>query len=63
MLVLDYKKQVFLPRIFFSLNRVSAKKLMIPKELLELRYTVAQNQLNALIQFAIEKSYGGNINL
>ena len=53
--VLDYQKQNFLPKIFFSLNRVSSKHLIIPKELLELRYTVAQNQLNALIQFAIEK--------
>ena len=53
--VLDYKKQFFLPRIFFSLNRVSAKNLIIPKELLELRHTVAKNQLNALIRYAIEK--------
>ncbi len=52
--VLDYQKQNFLPKIFFSLNRVSSKHLIIPKELLELRYEIAQNQLNTLIKYAIE---------
>jgi ATP-dependent DNA helicase RecQ len=53
--VVDYKKQNFLPKIYFSVNRESAKNLIIPKEILELRYEVAKNQLNTLIEFAIEK--------
>ena len=52
--VLAYQKQVFLPRIFFSTNRVSAKNLIIPKEILELRYEVAKNQLDSIIKYAIE---------
>ena len=53
--VLEYQKQIFLPRIFFAINRVSSKDLIIPKELLEVRYEVARNQLDALTEFAIEK--------
>ena len=53
--VLEYQKQNFLPRIFFAINRVSSKDLIIPKELLEVRYEVARNQLEALTEFAIEK--------
>lgn len=53
--VLEYQKQSFLPRIFFAINRVSSKDLIIPKELLELRYEVAKNQFEALTEFAIEK--------
>tara|TARA_Y100000589_G_scaffold243017_1_gene230613 strand:+ start:671 stop:2551 length:1881 start_codon:yes stop_codon:yes gene_type:complete len=52
--VLAYQKQVFLPRIFFTTNRVSAKNLIIPKEILELRYEVAKNQLDSIIKYAIE---------
>ncbi len=53
--VLEYQKQNFLPRIFFSMNRISSRDLIIPKEILELRYQVAKNQLEALTEFAIEK--------
>ena len=53
--VVDYERQNFLPRIFFSVNRISSRDLIIPKEILELRYEVAKNQLDALTKFAIEK--------
>lgn len=53
--VIDYQQQDFLPRIFFAVPRVSSKTINIPKELLELREEVAQNQLNALINYAIQK--------
>lgn len=53
--VIEYQKQNFLPRIFFSINRISSRDLIIPKEILELRYAVAKNQLAALTEFAIEK--------
>lgn len=53
--VLEYQKQYFLPRIFFSMNRISSRDLIIPKEILELRYEIAKNQLGALTEFVIEK--------
>lgn len=53
--VVHYEKQNFLPRIFFAIHRVSSKDLIIPKEILETRFEVAQNQLKTMSDFAIAK--------
>tara|TARA_Y100001934_G_C12377213_1_gene789925 strand:- start:3366 stop:5246 length:1881 start_codon:yes stop_codon:yes gene_type:complete len=52
--VVDYKKKIFLPQVFFAVNRLSSKDLILPKEILESRYEVAKSQLNAMIKFAVE---------
>jgi ATP-dependent DNA helicase RecQ len=46
--VLEYQKQNFLPRIFFSINRISSRDLIIPKEILELRYEVAKKSIRSI---------------
>lgn len=53
--VVHYEQQNFLPRIFFAVNRVSSKNLIIPKEILETRFEVAQKQLKAMSDYAISK--------
>lgn len=53
--VVDYKAQSFLPRVFYASHRISSKDLIIPKEILETRQQVAEEQLGAMVNFAIEK--------
>ena len=53
--VVDYQAQSFLPRVFFASHRISSKDLIIPKEILETRQRVAEEQLGAMVNFAIEK--------
>jgi len=53
--VVHYQPQNFLPKVFFSQHRVSANYLNIPKELLENRLEIAEQQLNSLTKFVLEK--------
>ncbi len=53
--VVHYEPQNFLPKVFFSKHRVSANYLNIPKELLENRLEIAEQQLNSLTKFVLEK--------
>lgn len=54
--IIKYTEQVFKPKVFFATPRLSSKYLLIPKELLKERQTVATKQLNAMVKYATEEN-------
>lgn len=62
--VVHYKALSYLPSIIYSIPRVKTKLLSIPKELLEDRKAVANEQLESMVEFAtIQKKCRTNVAL
>jgi ATP-dependent DNA helicase RecQ len=53
--IVQYQLLSFLPKILFSQNRIESRYLMIPRELLEDRRKVKEQQANFMIGFAENK--------